>query len=136
MTRTPLTAPTTLLRLESGALLAGTLALYGARGGRWPLLAALLFAPDLSMLGYRAGPAAGAACYNAAHTTLGPLALGAYGLLTGRPIPTFLALIWGAHIGLDRALGYGLKYPDGFTRTHLGGEAASGDEGTGCTPRW
>ncbi len=64
MTRTPLTAPTTLLRLEGGALLAGTLVLYGARGGWWPLLAALLFAPDLSMLGYRAGRRAGAACYH------------------------------------------------------------------------
>jgi hypothetical protein len=62
MTRTPLTAPTTLLRLEGGA-----------RGGRWPLLAALLFAPDLSMLGYRAGRGAGAACYHR------PLCLACYG---------------------------------------------------------
>jgi len=125
MARTPLTAPSALLRLEGGALLVGAVALYGARGGAWPLFAALLLAPDLSMLGYRAGPAAGAACYNAAHTTLGPLALGAYGFLTGHPAPALLALIWGAHIGLDRALGYGLKYPDGFAHTHLGRRAVS-----------
>ncbi|MDU3890869.1 MAG: DUF4260 family protein [Serratia liquefaciens] len=31
------------------------------------------------------------------------------------------ALIWGAHIGFDRALGYGLKYASGFADTHLGG---------------
>ena len=30
------------------------------------------------------------------------------------------ALIWIAHIGLDRALGYGLKYATGFGDTHLG----------------
>jgi hypothetical protein len=31
-----------------------------------------------------------------------------------------LATIWIAHIGFDRALGYGLKYGSGFTHTHLG----------------
>ena len=31
-----------------------------------------------------------------------------------------LALIWLAHIGLDRLLGTGLKYNDRFTHTHLG----------------
>jgi hypothetical protein len=31
-----------------------------------------------------------------------------------------LALVWFAHIGMDRALGYGLKYDDAFTHTHLG----------------
>jgi hypothetical protein len=32
----------------------------------------------------------------------------------------WLLLIWIAHIGLDRAIGYGLKYPTGFRDTHLG----------------
>jgi hypothetical protein len=36
----------------------------------------------------------------------------------GRPAP--LLLIWTAHIGFDRALGIGLKYPTGFGDTHLG----------------
>jgi hypothetical protein len=31
-----------------------------------------------------------------------------------------LALIWVNHIGVDRLLGYGLKYSDGFWWTHLG----------------
>jgi len=31
-----------------------------------------------------------------------------------------IALIWFAHIGIDRALGYGLKYTSGFKDTHLG----------------
>jgi hypothetical protein len=30
-----------------------------------------------------------------------------------------IALIWLAHIGVDRMLGYGLKYPTGFKDTHL-----------------
>jgi len=118
-----LTAPRALLRLEGATTLAIATALYGIRGGSWALFAALLLAPDLSMLGYRAGPVAGAACYNAAHTYLVPIALGVVGLAAGSTAVPLMALIWAAHIGLDRALGYGLKYPDGFTATHLGGSA-------------
>jgi hypothetical protein len=117
------TAPRAVLRLEGAAMLAGATALYGVHGGHWGLFAALLLAPDLSMLGYRAGPAAGAACYNAAHTDLVPIALGVVGLAAGSAAVFLVALIWAAHIGLDRALGYGLKYPDGFTATHLSGAA-------------
>jgi hypothetical protein len=76
------------------------------------------------MRGYRGGATVGAAWYNAAHTDLVPVALGAVGLAGGHPAVFLVALIWGAHIGLNRALGYGLTYPDGFTATHLGGSAA------------
>ena len=34
-----------------------------------------------------------------------------------------LALVWLAHIGLDRLLGMGLKYNDRFAHTHLGDHA-------------
>ncbi len=30
-----------------------------------------------------------------------------------------LALVWFAHIGFDRMVGYGLKYPTDFFDTHL-----------------
>jgi hypothetical protein len=36
------------------------------------------------------------------------------------PLILSLAMIWLAHIGIDRALGYGLKYRTGFANTHLG----------------
>jgi len=124
MARALLTTPWALLRLEGAAMLVGAMALYGVHGGTWGLFALLLLAPDLSMLGYRGGATVGAACYNAAHTDLAPIALGVIGLAGGRPAVFLVALIWGAHIGLDRALGYGLKYPDGFTATHLSGAAA------------
>jgi len=126
---TPLTRPTALLRLEGAAALALAAGLYGTHGGGWMLFAVLLLAPDLSALGYLAGPAAGAAWYNAAHTYLVPAAMGAVGLGTGHAQLSLLALIWAAHIGLDRLLGYGLKYPDGFKRTHLGDVGAADTEG-------
>jgi hypothetical protein len=109
-----------LLRLEGLAVLAAAASAYAFVGGSWPLFALLLLAPDLAMIGYRFGPVVGAVAYNAAHTDLAPAALGAAGLALGAPTMQALALIWIAHIGLDRALGYGLKYATGFGDTHLG----------------
>ena len=109
-----------LLRLEGAAVLAAAVAAYASIGGSWLLFALLLLAPDLAMIGYRFGPVVGAAAYNAAHAYVAPAALGAAGLALGAPTMQALALIWIAHIGLDRALGYGLKYATGFGDTHLG----------------
>jgi hypothetical protein len=54
-------------------------------------------------------------------TYVGPAALGIVGLLTRSGLGIALALVWFAHIGMDRALGLGLQYPDGSGCTHLGG---------------
>jgi len=112
--------PALLLRLEGLAAFAGALAAYAYLGGAWTLFAALLLAPDLAMLGYLGGPRIGAAAYNLSHAYFTPLALAAAGLAFGAPTALSLALIWIAHIGMDRALGYGLKYASGFSDTHLG----------------
>ena len=109
-----------LLRLEGMALLGAALALYWRSGGDWKLFAILFLAPDLSFLGYLGGARFGAAAYNAAHSTLGPLALSAFALALHQPLALGVALIWFAHVGFDRALGYGLKYARGFGFTHLG----------------
>ena len=109
-----------LLRLEGLAVFAAAVFAYAFIGGSWPLFALLLLAPDLAMIGYRFGLAVGAAAYNAVHTYLAPAALGAAGLALGAPTMQALALIWIAHIGLDRALGYGLKYATGVGDAHLG----------------
>ncbi len=112
--------PRILLRLEGLALLAAMVALYAWQGPSWWLFALLFFAPDLSFVAYLLGPRPGAVIYNAAHTTLVPGALLGVGVVLGQPLAVALAIIWLAHIGFDRALGYGLKYPDGFGFTHLG----------------
>jgi hypothetical protein len=111
--------PRSLLRLEGLAVGSAALALYVHEDFGWLLFAVLLLAPDLSAVGYVAGPAVGAACYDAAHTSVLPIALGLVGILTDADLAVQLALIWLVHIGLDRALGYGLKYPTRFNDTHL-----------------
>jgi hypothetical protein len=109
-----------LLRLEGMGLLLAAVGLYAQTGSRWGLFAVLFLVPDVSLLFYYFGPRTGAATYNAAHATLGPLALVAVGVALALPLALSVAFIWLAHIGFDRALGYGLKYADGFSHTHLG----------------
>jgi hypothetical protein len=118
----------TLLRIEGLTLFAGMTLLYGVWGGSWWIYAVLFFVPDLSFLAYLAGPRAGAAFYNALHTYMLPLTLSVIGFALAMPLTLSIAMIWMAHIGIDRALGFGLKYDAGFGFTHLGriGKAARG----------
>lgn len=107
-------------RLEGLALLAIAAFAYARFGQGWGLFAILFLAPDLSFAGYLAGPRIGALTYNLAHSLIGPLLLAGAGLLADQSLILALALIWLAHIGFDRALGYGLKSPEDFGVTHLG----------------
>lgn len=75
---------------------------------------------NLSMLGYLAGRRVGVGVYNAFHSYALPGVLAAGGLLGGSPVMVAVALIWFAPIGVDRAVGYGLKYPTRFEDIHLG----------------
>jgi hypothetical protein len=112
--------PRLVLRLEGAALFLAAALVFWRLGGSWLLFVALFLAPDLSFLAYLVSPRVGAAVYNAVHATLGPLALLALGFWREAPIIESLAMIWLGHVGLDRALGYGLKYATAFNDTHLG----------------
>jgi hypothetical protein len=111
--------PRVLLRAEGVAVAIAAIALYFHAGYPWWLFLALILAPDLSMVGYVAGPATGAATYDAAHTYALPVVLAAIGVVADADVAVQVGLIWLAHIGVDRAIGYGLKYPTGFKDTHL-----------------
>jgi hypothetical protein len=111
--------PRALLRAEGAALFGAALAVYVCQDYNWLLAALLILAPDLAFVGYAAGPRIGAYAYDALHTMIGPLALGAFGVVADERVAIEIALIWLAHIGVDRALGYGLKYPVSFNETHL-----------------
>jgi hypothetical protein len=110
-----------LLRLVGGAMLAAAIAAYDFLGGEWWMFFLLLLVPDLSIAGYLFGRRSGAFAYNAMHSYLGPALLaGLAWLFYSSPQPFLVAAIWVAHIGLDRLLGFGLKYAAGFKFTHLG----------------
>jgi len=110
----------TLLRIEGLCLGLAALFLYWQSGFSWWLFAALILVPDLSMLGYLANPRVGAISYNIVHSTILPWALLAAAHFGSNAVALSVSLIWFAHIGIDRAMGYGLKFTSGFKNTHLG----------------
>jgi hypothetical protein len=110
----------TLLRLEGLTLFAGMTLLYAVWGGSWWIYLVLFLLADLSFLAYLADQKTGAIVYNAAHCYMAPMALMVTGFAIAAPLTLSIAMIWLAHIGIDRALGYGLKYQAGFGFTHLG----------------
>lgn len=109
-----------VVRLEWAAVVLVAIVLYTQSSVSWWLFALLILAPDLSMLGYLAGPRVGAVAYNALHILIVPLLLALGGYVLGKSMATAIALIWIIHIAIDRALGYGLKLSSGFQDTHLG----------------
>lgn len=114
-----------LLRLEGLGLLAAALVLYAQSGEGWTLFLVLFLVPDLSFAAYIFGARAGAVAYNLMHSTIGPFVLAALSQVGATRIADAqllwpVALIWFAHVGFDRALGYGLKYASAFSDTHLG----------------
>jgi hypothetical protein len=120
--------PRILLRAEGAALLIAAALLYAETGKSWWLFIILFLVPDLSFLGYLGGARIGAIAYNTAHTLIGPLLLLVIDLFSPKQLLSIeirnqlglISLIWLAHIGFDRLVGYGLKYAAGFGFTHLG----------------
>jgi Domain of unknown function (DUF4260) len=119
-----------ILCLEGLAVAALTALLYARSGASWWLFAALWLAPDLSILGYLSRPCRGARIYNSVHAYVTPITLAVCALLLGAPKLLPFALIWVNHIAVDRMLGYGLKYSDGFQWTHLGRVGRTKRQGT------
>jgi hypothetical protein len=109
-----------ILRAEQLAILALGIGLWLVNGGpAWLLIPAWLLV-DLSMVGYLGGPQLGSITYNAAHNLVLPVVLLGLGWWTGTPWLLLAGAVFVTHIGLDRALGYGLKLPTDFRDTHLG----------------
>ncbi|MGQ0847593.1 MAG: DUF4260 domain-containing protein [Actinomycetota bacterium] len=115
-----MTNPVIVQRWEGLVGLTAGVGLFAVSGWSWWWFALLLLVPDVSMIGYWAQPVAGATVYNLGHSLVGPALLLGWRWFGGPVTALALGAIWLAHIGMDRALGYGLKYPNGFTHTHLG----------------
>lgn len=108
-----------LLNLEGLSLFIASIVVYAYFQGNGWLFGALLLVPDLSMIGYLRNPRVGSWTYNAVHALIVPVLLFAVALAAGQMLIAQIALIWLAHIGMDRTVGYGLKYADAFKSTHL-----------------
>ena len=107
------------LQLEGATLLVGSLVAFSTTHRSWWLVPLVFFLPDLFMAGYLGGTRIGANVYNLAHSTPLPALIVGYGWSQHRPLLLALGLVWLGHIGMDRLLIFGLKYPDHFQQTHL-----------------
>lgn len=111
--------PKTILRIEGLAAFGAATAAYFTLDAPVWLFVVLALAPDISMLGYLGGARVGSHAYNAFHTYTVPVVLAVAAIWLGITAMLWVALVWIAHIGIDRAIGYGLKYDTGFKVTHL-----------------
>jgi hypothetical protein len=107
-----------ILRLEALVALLALLAAYAWLHANWWIFVLVLLAPDIAMVGYLRGTRIGAWSYNAFHSYSAPIAIAVASIFLHALLP--IAIVWGAHIAMDRTLGYGLKYGDSFGHTHLG----------------
>lgn len=111
--------PRLFLHLEGLALLVSALVLYSNQHFSWGAFALFLLAPDLAIIVYAVNQRSGQIVYNVVHTTIFPLALAVFSILNTNSLGLQIALIWLAHIGMDRTVGYGFKYPGSFKETHF-----------------
>lgn len=109
-----------ILRFEGLCMLIGALLVYTKLNFSWGTFALFFLTPDISLLAYLSGSRVGALAYNTAHSYIGAIICLVVGYLISTPTLLGVGIIWCAHIGFDRILGYGLKYSTGFNFTHLG----------------
>jgi hypothetical protein len=109
-----------LLKTEELAQMLLAVVVFAQLPFAWWVLPATFLLPDLSMLGYLAGPHVGAASYNLLHHKALAVVVGVAGWLLGQPTLVLAGTVLLFHSAFDRLLGYGLKYATGFQDTHLG----------------
>jgi hypothetical protein len=114
-----LSSPALWIRLEGLTVFISAIAIYAHLGLNGWLFPLLILTPDLAMIGYLRNPQLGALIYNLVHNYVFPALLLALSFSAGWTTGLMLGLIWGAHIGMDRVMGFGLKYPTEFKDTHL-----------------
>ena len=111
----------TILKLEQlGLLILFSVVYFYFYPGEWGLYLALFFVPDVSFALYLLTPKAGAIAYNLLHHKGIMAAVILIGLFLNDDLIIKIGLIWMSHSSFDRIFGYGLKYEDSFSHTHLG----------------
>jgi len=108
-----------ILRVEGLVALIVALYFYDFYDFDWGYFAWLFLTPDLFMLGYLINKKIGAIAYNSIHNYVAGMILLVAGHYFNSQLVISFGLIVMAHIGMDRMLGFGLKYETDFKDTHL-----------------
>ncbi len=114
-----ITKPQIILRLEGLAFLLVSIFGYAQLDFAWWQYPLFFLVPDIAMIFYAINMKVGSIGYNLAHTYTLALVTLVAGMVLSQPILIATGLIWLGHIGMDRMVGYGLKYTLNFKDTHL-----------------
>lgn len=109
-----------LVKLEELGMFLLSVGMFSVTNFEWWWFPALLLVPDISMAGYLFGNRAGAILYNLFHHKATGIGVFIFGFMTGEVHFQLAGAVLFGHSSLDRIFGYGLKYFDSFTHTHLG----------------
>lgn len=116
-----------ILKLEEAGQFLLSIFLFSQLDYSWWVFPACLLLPDLSMTGYLFNTRTGARLYNFFHNKLVAILILIPGFWCSIPWLALAGIILLGHSAMDRMLGYGLKYDDGFEHTHLGRIGKKGD---------
>lgn len=114
-----LSTPAMMLRLEGLAVLLLAVFAYSRLEFSWLVFFLLLLWPDIAIVAYAINKDLGTAVYNLLHTYTMPIIFITVSIVFSWTFGIQFALIWFAHIGMDRLVGYGLKYRSEFKDTHI-----------------
>lgn len=108
-----------LIQIEEFTMFLGCIYLFARLKFRWYWFPILLLIPDLAMLGYLVNTEVGGIIYNIFHFKGTAVAIGLFGLAKDNKKLMLVGIILLAHSTMDRSIGTGLKYLDGFWHTSL-----------------
>ena len=104
-----------LLKVEEIFLFLLSIFLFSRLEISWWWFPALLFVPDIGMVGYFLNNRV----YNVVHHRAISISFYIIGAIVFSQIIQLIGIILFAHSTLDRVFNFGLKYPDNFKHTHL-----------------
>lgn len=108
------------IKLEEAGMFLLSIILFSRLDYAWWIFPACILLPDLSMIGYPVNPRIGAYIYNFFHHKMLAIAVYGFGTWLNIPVIVLAGIILFGHSSMDRMFGYGLKYTDSFSNTHLG----------------
>jgi hypothetical protein len=109
-----------LLKIEELAMFGLGIFLFSQLNYDWWWFLVLILGPDIGMLGYLLNSKTGAITYNLFHHRGIAIIIYFIGIYFELDILKLIGIMLFTHASMDRIFGYGLKFEDAFTNTHLG----------------
>lgn len=108
-----------ILRLEGLAIFVASSYVYSFVGAGWIYFLVMFLTPDISLLVFMRDKSLGSKIYNFIHNYASAFLCIFLGVILGNVFISSYGIVVTAHTGLDRFLGFGLKYPENPKKSHI-----------------